>query len=49
MPDATTALRTIAVGRIYLDNFDHITAYRAGLKLAQVALSYDADGLHEPI
>jgi 2-iminoacetate synthase ThiH len=36
---ALDALRTIAVSRIYLDNFDHITAYWVGLglKLAQVA------------
>ena len=33
-------LRTIAISRIYLDNFDHITAYWVGMgmKLAQVAL-----------
>ena len=41
-PTGFDALRTIAVSRIYLDNFDHITAYWVGmgLKLAQVALSY---------
>ena len=40
--------RTIAVARIYLDNFPHITAYWVGLglKLAQVALNYGADDLH---
>ena len=45
------ALRTVAVSRIYLDNFDHITAYWVGmgLKLAQVALSYGADDLHGTI
>ena len=45
------SLRTIAVSRIYLDNFDHITAYWVGLglKLAQVALSYGADDLHGTI
>ena len=45
------ALRTLAVSRIYLDNFDHITAYWVGLgmKLAQVALSYGADDLHGTI
>ena len=44
-------MRTIAVSRIYLDNFDHITAYWVGmgLKLAQVALSYGADDLHGTI
>ena len=30
---ALDALRTIAVSRIYLDNFDHITAYWVGLGL----------------
>jgi aminodeoxyfutalosine synthase len=44
-------LRTVAVSRIYLDNFDHITAYWVGmgLKLAQVALSYGADDIHGTI
>src|SRR5208283_3405023 len=38
-PTGFDSLRTIAVSRIYLDNFDHITAYWVGLglKLAQVA------------
>ncbi len=53
IPHATAVeeLRTIAVSRIYLDNFDHITAYWVGLgmKLAQVALSYGADDLHGTI
>ncbi|HNQ72385.1 MAG TPA: radical SAM protein [Verrucomicrobiota bacterium] len=50
-PTAFDSLRTIAVSRIYLDNFDHITAYWVGLgmKLAQVALSYGADDLHGTI
>lgn len=50
-PTGFDALRTIAVSRIYLDNFDHITAYwiGLGLKLAQVALSYGADDLHGTI
>jgi aminodeoxyfutalosine synthase len=50
-PTSFDALRTIAVSRIYLDNFDHITAYWVGLgmKLAQVALSYGADDLHGTI
>ena len=30
-PTGFDALRTIAVSRIYLDNFDHITAYRVGM------------------
>lgn len=47
-PTGYDALRTIAVSRIYLDNFDHITAYWVGmgLKLAQIALNYGADDLH---
>jgi aminodeoxyfutalosine synthase len=47
-PTGFDTLRTIAVSRIYLDNFDHITAYWVGmgLKLAQIALSYGADDLH---
>jgi aminodeoxyfutalosine synthase len=50
-PTGFDLLRTIAVSRIYLDNFDHITAYWVGmgLKLAQVALSYGADDLHGTI
>ena len=50
-PTGYDALRTLAVSRIYLDNFDHITAYWVGmgLKLAQVALSYGADDLHGTI
>jgi aminodeoxyfutalosine synthase len=50
-PSGFDSLRTIAVSRIYLDNFDHITAYWIGLgmKLAQVALNYGADDLHGTI
>ena len=50
-PTGFDALRTIAVSRIYLDNFDHVTAYWVGmgLKLAQVALNYGADDLHGTI
>ena len=50
-PTGNDALRTIAVSRLFLDNFDHITAYWVGLgmKLAQVALSYGADDLHGTI
>lgn len=50
-PTGFDSLRTIAVSRSYLDNFDHITAYWVGLgvKLAQVALSYGADDLHGTI
>jgi aminodeoxyfutalosine synthase len=50
-PTGFDSLRTIAVARTYLDNFDHITAYWVGLgmKLAQVALSYGADDIHGTI
>lgn len=50
-PTGYDSLRTLAVARLYLDNFDHITAYWVGLglKLAQVALSYGADDLHGTI
>lgn len=50
-PSGFDALRTIAISRIYLDNFDHITAYWVGMgmKLAQVALSYGADDIHGTI
>jgi len=50
-PTGYDALRTLAVSRLYLDNFDHITAYWVGLgmKMAQVALSYGADDLHGTI
>ena len=50
-PTGFDSLRTIAISRIFLDNFDHITAYWIGLgmKLAQVALSYGADDLHGTI
>ena len=50
-PTGFDSLRTIAVSRIYLDNFPHLTAYWIGLgmKLAQVALSYGADDIHGTI
>jgi aminodeoxyfutalosine synthase len=50
-PTGFDSLRTLAVSRIYLDNFDHLTAYWVGLgmKLAQVALNYGADDLHGTI
>jgi aminodeoxyfutalosine synthase len=50
-PTGFDALRTMAVSRIYLDNFDHLTAYWVGLglKLAQLALSFGADDLHGTI
>lgn len=50
-PTGFDSLRTIAVARLFLDNFEHITAYWVGLgvKLAQIALSYGADDLHGTI
>lgn len=44
-PDET--LKTIAVSRAYLDNFDHIKAYwiSYGLELAERALAFGADDL----
>lgn len=50
-PTGFDSLRTLAVSRLYLDNFDHLTAYWVGLglKLAQVALSFGADDLHGTI
>lgn len=44
-------LRNLAIARIYLDNFDHITAYwvSLGLPTAQIALSYGVDDLHGTI
>ncbi|MDD5260936.1 MAG: aminofutalosine synthase MqnE [Methylacidiphilales bacterium] len=44
-------LRTLALARIYLDNFDHLTAYwiSTGLSLATVSLSYGVDDLHGTI
>lgn len=50
-PTGFDTLRTIAVSRIFLDNFDHVTAYwvATGVKLAQVALSYGADDVHGTI
>jgi len=41
-------LRNLAVSRVYLDNFDHITGYWIAmtLPLAQVSLSYGVDDLH---
>jgi len=50
-PTGFDMLRTIAVSRLYLDNFDHVTAYWVGmgLKMAQVALSHGADDIHGTI
>jgi aminodeoxyfutalosine synthase len=45
---ALDQLRTLAVSRIYLDNFDHLTGYwiAMSLPLAQISLSYGVDDLH---
>lgn len=50
-PTGFDTLRTLAVSRLYLDNFDHLTAYWVGMgmKLAQVALDFGADDLHGTI
>jgi len=50
-PTGNDMLRTIAIARLFLDNFDHITAYWVGmgLNMAQIALSYGADDIHGTI
>ncbi|QSR89516.1 aminofutalosine synthase MqnE [Methylacidiphilum caldifontis] len=44
-------LKTIAVSRLFLDNFDHITAYwiSSGMAIAELALNFGADDLHGTI
>jgi aminodeoxyfutalosine synthase len=44
-------LKNLAVSRIYLDNFPHITAYwvSLGLPLASLAMNYGVDDLHGTI
>jgi aminodeoxyfutalosine synthase len=53
IPHATGVeeLRNLAISRIYLDNFPHITAYwiSLGLPLAQISLNYGVDDLHGTI
>jgi aminodeoxyfutalosine synthase len=41
------ALKTLAISRIYLDNFQHVKAYwvMLGLKIAQVALAFGVNDL----
>jgi aminodeoxyfutalosine synthase len=41
-------LRTLAVSRIYLDNFDHIKTYwiTSGVGIAQLGLQFGADDIH---
>ena len=48
---AIDQLRNLAISRIYLDNFNHLTAYwvSMGLPLAQVSLGYGVDDLHGTI
>jgi aminodeoxyfutalosine synthase len=44
-PSGMEDLKTLAVGRVYLDNFPHIKAYwiMLGIRLAQLSLSYGVD------
>jgi aminodeoxyfutalosine synthase len=44
-PSGMEDLKTLAVGRIYLDNFPHIKAYwiMLGIRLAQLSLDYGVD------
>lgn len=44
-------LRNLAIARLFLDNFDHITAYwiSMGLSVAAAALDYGVDDLHGTI
>ncbi len=46
-PTAAMSLRTMAISRLVLDNFDHIKAYwiMLGIGTAQAALAYGADDL----
>ena len=46
-PTGYDALRTLAVARLFLDNFDHLKAYWVSLgeRLAQAALSFGVDDL----
>jgi len=46
-PSGIDSLKTLAISRIYLDNFQHIKAYwiMLGLKLAQVALAFGVNDL----
>jgi aminodeoxyfutalosine synthase len=46
-PDGIDCLKTLAISRIYLDNFQHVKAYwiMLGLKIAQVALLFGVNDL----
>lgn len=48
---AIDELKNLAISRLVLDNFDHITAYwiSLGLPLASIALNYGVDDLHGTI
>ena len=48
---STDELKNLAISRLMLDNFDHITAYwvSLGLPLASIALNYGVDDLHGTI
>ncbi|MEI6377312.1 MAG: aminofutalosine synthase MqnE [bacterium] len=48
---STDELKNLAISRLILDNFDHITAYwiSLGLPLASIALNYGVDDLHGTI
>lgn len=48
---ATDELKNLAISRLILDNFDHITGYwiSLGLPLASIALNYGVDDLHGTI
>ena len=46
-PSAAMSLRTMAISRLVLDNFDHLKAYwiMLGIGTAQTALAYGADDI----
>ena len=48
---STDELKNLAISRLMLDNFDHITGYwiSLGLQLASIALNYGIDDLHGTI
>jgi aminodeoxyfutalosine synthase len=48
---STDELKNLAISRLILDNFDHITGYwvSLGLPLASIALNYGVDDLHGTI
>lgn len=48
---STEELKNLAISRLMLDNFDHITGYwiSLGLPLASIALNYGVDDLHGTI